>query len=218
MRRTAVLIGVLAFAAGCAGSGRSKSGDTVAGVSTVDLELKDAMDQLNKTVESLTVIVESPGADLLARYDRYSSDLSDLDSKVQSLRDRAVSMNARRDDYLKHWLEQTAKIQNVDLKAQAEQRRTQLMADFMEVNGKAQTVKKAYAPLQASLHDCQRFLESDLNPGGAKALSGELDKIKQARGEVEAAAKELRASLKAIVDKMGIPAPAPESKPAEPPK
>jgi hypothetical protein len=89
----------------------------------------------------------------------------------------------------------------------------------MDLNSKGATLKKAYAPVQASLHDCQRFLEADLNPSGVKALSGEVDKLKQGRGEVEAAVKELRASLKSISDKLSIPAPAPEKAPgAEPAK
>ncbi len=215
MGRSAVFLTFIVLAGGCATSGRSKSKEALAGVTTVDQELQAAADQLTKAVDSLTVIVESPGADLSARYDQYLADLSDLDSKVQDLRDRALAMNARRDAYLKYWVEQTSKIQNADLKTQAEQRRTALMTDFTDLNGKGQTLKKAYAPLQASLHDCQRFLDSDLNPGGAKSLSGELEKIKQAKVEVDAAVKDFRAGLKTIVDKIGIPAAAPEIKPAE---
>jgi len=50
MRNTAALIAILALAAGCASSGRSRSSETVAGVTTVDQELSAADAQLGKTV------------------------------------------------------------------------------------------------------------------------------------------------------------------------
>ncbi len=215
MRNTAALVAVLALAAGCASSGRSRSSETVAGVTTVDQELTAADAQLGKTVDALAALVEGAPSDLNKHYDQFAADLDDLDGKVQTIRDRAVALNAKRDAYLQHWVQQTSTIKNEDLKKAAEQRRTQLQTEFMDMNAKGQTLKKAYAPVQASLHDCQRFLEADLNPSGVKALAGEVDKLKQGRGEVEAAVKEFRASMKVIVDKLSIPAPAPEKAPAE---
>jgi chromosome segregation ATPase len=189
----------------------------VAGVTTIDQELSAADAQLGKTVDSLAALVDGPASDLNKRYDAFAANLDDLDSKAQTIRDRATALNAKRDAYLQHWVQQTATIKNEDLKKAAEQRRAQLQTEFMDMNAKGAALKKAYAPLQASLHDCQRFLEADLNPSGVKALAGEVDKMKQGRGEVEAAVKDLRASMKVIVDKLSIPAPAPE-KPAEPAK
>jgi len=218
MRNTAALVAVLALAAGCASSGRSRSSETVAGVTTVDQELGAADAQLAKTVDSLAALVEGPAPELNKRYEQFAADLEDLDAKAQTIRDRSVALNAKRDAYLQHWVQQTSTIKNEDLKKAAEQRRTQLQTEFMDMNAKGQALKKAYAPVQASLHDCQRFLEADLNPSGVKALAGEVEKIKQGRGEVEAAVKEFRASMKVIVDKLSIPAPAPEKAPAEPAK
>jgi len=216
MRNTAALIAILALAAGCASSGRSRSSETVAGVTTVDQELSAADAQLGKTVGSLAALVEGPAPELNKRYDQFAADLEDLDAKAQTIRDRAVALNAKRYAYLQHWVQQTSTIKNEDLKKAAEQRRTQLQTEFMDMNAKGQALKKAYAPVQASLHDCQRFLEADLNPSGVKALAGEVDKLKQGRAEVEIAVKEFRASMKVIVDKLSIPAPAPApEKPAE---
>jgi len=216
MRNTAALVAVLALVAGCASSGRSRSSETVAGVTTVDQELTAADAQLGKTVDALGALVESSGPDMEKKYDQFAADLSDLDRKAQSIRDRAMSINAKRDAYLQHWIQQTSTIKNEDLKKAAEARRTQLQQDFMDMNAKGRTLKKAYAPVQATLRDCQRFLEADLNPSGVQALASEMDKLKQGRQEVEAAVKEFRASLKVIVDKLSIPAPAPET--AEPAK
>jgi chromosome segregation ATPase len=218
MRHTAALVAVLICAAGCASSGRSRSADTVTGVNTIDQELAAADAQLGKTVDALGSLVETAGPDMNKKYDQFEADLADLDSKVQSIRDRALALNTKRDAYLQAWLQQTSQIKSEDLKKAAEQRRTQLQGDFMDLNAKGTSLKKAYAPVQASLHDCQRFLEADLNPSGVKALSGEVDKLKQGRGEVEAAVKEFRASLKSIADKLSIPAPAPEKAPGEPAK
>lgn len=213
MRNLAALVGVLVLAAGCASSGRSRSTETVAGVTTIDQELTAADAQLGKTVDALGALVESSGPDMEKKYDQFAADLVELDSKVQEIRDRALALNAKRDAYLQHWVQQTSTIKSEDLKKQAEARRTQLQSDFMDMNAKGQTLKKAYAPVQASLHDCQRFLEADLNPSGVKALSGEVEKIKQGRGEVETAVKDFRGSLKVIVDKLAIPAPAPAPAP-----
>jgi chromosome segregation ATPase len=218
MRKTAALIGILVLAAGCASSGRNRSSETVAGVTTVDQELVAADAQLGKTVDALAALVGDSGSDINKKYDQFAADLSDLDSKVQVIRDRALALNTKRDAYLQHWVQQTSTIKNEDLKKAAEQRRAQLQENFMDMNAKGQALKKAYAPVQASLQDCQRFLEADLNPSGVKALSGEVDKIKQGRSEVESAVKDFRASLKVIVDKLSIPAPAPEKAPAEPAK
>ena len=216
MLRLAAIVAVLALGA-CASSGRAKSKDTVAGVGTVDQELAAAQAQIQKTVDALASVVGTPGAGLEKAYEDYVAALDALDAKVQGLRDRSTSMGVRRDAYLKHWIEQTSKIQSVEMRTAAEQRRTQLQIDFMALNSKSSTLKKAYAPLTASLHDCQRFLEADLNPEAAKALAGELEKIRGLQKDVDAAAADCRAQLKIITDKLAIPAPPPPP-PAEAPK
>src|SRR5262249_15963424 len=151
----AVAIGAVILAAGCASTGRDKASTAVASSQTVDQELGNAQKLLEKTVASLGAVVDGSG-DLNKSYNTFEADLSALDSKVQEIGDRATAMQARRDEYLKAWLEKTSTISNPELKKKAEERRTQLQSDFMTLNGKGQAVKKAYAPLQAALHDCER--------------------------------------------------------------
>lgn len=207
MHRTLGSIVVLLFAAGCASTGRTKAADAVGSVTTVDQELSQAQAQLEKTLGTLGTLLESKDADLAATFDRYSDELSELDGKVHHLRDRTTAMAALRDAYLQHWLAQTVQIQDAGMKLQAEQRRTELMTQYMELNTRGAALKKAYAPVHAGLHDCRRFLEADLNPTGVKAIAGELEKIRLAAKDLAAVAREYREGLKKIVDRLSIPAP-----------
>src|ERR1043166_1180646 len=115
--RAAICCSVLLLAIGCAGSGRSRADSTVASVTTVDHELAQAQEQMDTTVTLLGSVTEASGPAFAPAYDKFVAALDLLDERTQSVRDRATAMAARRDEYLKHWLEQTSTIQSADLRA-----------------------------------------------------------------------------------------------------
>jgi DNA repair exonuclease SbcCD ATPase subunit len=209
------VIWILAMAAvcGCATSGRSQSQQTIATVEKVKQEIEAAQAQLTKTVGALTALGAYPEGNLGKLYDSYAAEVSRLDACVMALRDRSTALTAKRDEYLKHWLEQTSKIQNVELKEVAANRRTELTADFFTLNGKGTAVKKAYAPLQALLQDFKRFLEADLTPAAVKSLTPELEKVGKMADEVQALVEDYKTMLGTIINKMATPAPVEKKNP-----
>lgn len=211
MRQATILLGLLTFC-GCAATGRSRAQTTVATGEQIGAEVDAAQSRLMKTVGALAALVSTSSGDLAGPYDAFADGLDDLEAGVQKLRDRATSLSVRRDEYLKHWLEQTSGIQNPELKAQAERRRTELAQEFMQLGGKGAAVKRAFAPLLASLRDCQRFLEADQTPAAARSLAPELERIRQMHAEVQLLAEEYQGALKELLKKMPNRSPEPGSK------
>jgi len=210
------VVWILAMAAvcGCATSGRSQSQQTVASGDKVMQEIEAAQAQLTKTVGALTALGTNPEGDIVKKFDGYVAELSKLDSCVLALRDRSTALAAKREEYMKKWLEQTSTIQNVQMKEVAANRRTELASDFMVVNGKGTAVKKAYAPLQALLQDFKRFLEADLTSAAVKSLAPELEKVGKQADEVQALVQDYKTALGDVLKKMAPPPPppAPEEK------
>ncbi len=198
--------GLLAFAAGCASPGPQKDVSTAVSLTTVEQELSRAQGQLDTSVTLLGTLVESPGPAFADTYLKFVGALAQMDEQVQTLRDRTTAMDIRRDEYLRYWLEQTSAIQSPELRKEAEARRTRLMETYLDLNARGAVMRRSYAPLHASLHDCARFLAADPRGGEATALVAELQKIRQEKKDVDAAAKAYRDGLKVIVDKLSVPA------------
>jgi hypothetical protein len=197
-------------AAGCASTEPQKAATTAVSITTVEQELSRAQEHLDNCVALLGSLIDSPAPNFADASGKYVSALILLDERVYVLRDRATLMDVHRDDYLQYWMEQNSKIQDPVLRKQAEERRAQLMDSYLELTARGATLKKTYAPLHASLHDCERFLAADPSGTQAKGLASELKKIRQGQKEVDAVAKEYRESLKVIVDKLSVSAPSPQ--------
>lgn len=206
MREAAIVLTLMA-ACGCAATGRSRSQGATGTAEQILEEVGAAQAQLMKTVGSLGTLVERPQGDVGDLYDAYAGELASLDSRVQDVRDRATDLAARREEYMKHWLAQTSAIQSPELRARAERRRTELAHEFQTLGGKAAAAKRAFAPLQASLQDCKRYLEADPTPAAARSLAPELDRIRQMQTEVQVQVDDYKSALKEILKKMSTQAP-----------
>ncbi len=209
MKTIAGVWGLFVFAAGCASTGPQKITTTAVSITTVEQELSRAQDRGETCVTLLSTLIESPGPAFSDTYLKFVAALAQMDEQVQTLRDRATAMDVRRDEYLQYWLEQTSGIQSPELRKEAEARRTRLMESYLDLNARGAALKRSYAPLHASLHDCARFLAADPRGTEAKALAAELKKVLEGKKDVDAAAKDYRDGLKVILDKLSVPASSP---------
>jgi hypothetical protein len=164
-------------------SSTSTAGEAPPSASEILKNVEDVTGSLKKTLTSLEILVEGR-TDVDKARQAYWSDLAVLDAHVQRIRDRAADLRARRDVYLKDWLERSSGIQKSTMKETAEKRRTELMIEFMTLGAKGSEVRQAFAPLHAGLKDCARFLESDATVAGAKSLAPEYESIRKMEPEV----------------------------------
>jgi hypothetical protein len=207
MKHLLLMVIVLAIP-GCASSSSSSSSSSSAptpqappSVAEIIKDVEEATAALQKTVSSLQYVSDGRGDLAKGRAD-FHADLAALDAKVQEVRDAAIFLTQRRDEFLKHWLEKSGEIKSAELKAAAEKRRTEIMTEFMTLGGKGSELRRAFAPVNAALRDCARFLESDATVGAAKMLAPEVENIRKMEPEVVKAAGDYTSQLKKIQDRL----------------
>ena len=180
------LSGMLLLLAACSSAGskaESPAAQAVASIQEVKDTLLAARKHLEAAVGALETLVASKPEDLKSAFTAFNGTLDALEGVSRIARDQGLAMQARRDEYLKQWLEQTGGVKNPELRAKAEQRRSELMTRYMTFTGKGREVRRAYAPLQESLEDCRRYLAANLTPGAVRELKEESVGIReQVRG------------------------------------
>ena len=193
---------------GCGSTSNSSSSSSAAptpqappSVTEIIKDVEEALAALQDTISSLQNVSEGRG-DLKKGREAFHAQLDGLEKKVQEVREAAVFLARRRDDFLKHWLEKSGEIKSAELKAAAEKRRTELQTEFMTLGGKATELRRAFAPVHSSLKDCAQFLASDSTAAAAKMLAPEVENIKKMEPDVTKAAGEYTAHLKKIGDRL----------------
>jgi hypothetical protein len=215
LRTVAVLL--MLVGAGCASRGsqaQSKVDGVVGDIQEVKTSVESAHKEMMATIKALEPVTTADSATLRPAFDKFSEHLESLDSHVASARGHAAGIAAQRDAYIKYSQEKSAAITNPEMKAQAEKRRAEFAESIMALNGKGQEVRKAFAPMQASLQDCRAVLEADMTPAAAASLKSELENLRKMNAALDGPVREFTAALDEASARLKPPVPPP----AEPKK
>ena len=78
-------------------------------------------------------------------------------------------MKSRGAAYFEQWSQDLATIQNENIRSRSETRQQEVASRFQEIASSYTEVKTAFQPFISDLRDVQRFLSTDLTPGGLAA-------------------------------------------------
>ena len=217
MNLRTVAVVLMLVGAGCASKGsqaQSKVDAVVGDIADVKAAVLAAQKEMLATVNALAPVTTADSATLRPAYDKFVEHMDAMDEYVATARGQAAGMVAHRDAFIKYSQEKSQAITSPELKAQAEKRRAEFLENIMALNGKGQEVRKAFAPLQASLQDCRAVLEADMTPAAAASLKGELENIKKLNAAIDGPVREFTAGLDEASARLKPPVPPP----AEPKK
>lgn len=172
------------------------------------VDLREAMiatrGQIEQTLTSLDALTNSPPDGVRAAYQQYAKDADTIAKQAVTVDKESRQMRQRSDAWLSGWQKSQANVENAELKAIGEQRRTLALNRFQNIEGSFAAAREAFTPFIANLQDVKTVLGSDVTSNGVAAVSGS-SVVRNANYHGAAAARALDitiADLQAITETM----------------
>ncbi len=204
--RTAVLsatiLGTALLQSGCATTGNQRSADTRNTMKTVEQDYIDAMAQVDVTDGSLQSLIDPGQPNEGQAYDKYSNNVSKMETLGKRLFERAEKMNTQQKNYFEEWRMQGNTYTDEQIEALSEQRRADLSEVFAHISAASVGVKGSLKAYISDIDQIKVYLSSDLTPKGVDALTPTVqqaitdgENLKEAVKPVLAAIADARAEL-----------------------
>jgi hypothetical protein len=206
MRR--MIVGLMGFAAamalfsGCATTGYDKAERSAVSMGNTKAEIQNAYGQVTVVIKSLDKVMGAQVGDLRPLYEDFAAQVKMLQSAAESARSRALSMQAKNQDYFSTWAQEIENIQNPTMKSQSLQRYKTTQASYTKVEQTLFKTRDAYVPLISTLNDLQTAMGQDLTPSGISGLRPVSPKARQQAITLQGVMKESMAAIDAASRQM----------------
>jgi len=184
--------------AGCATSGYRTSEQTAATLQGLAAKIEGAGTQMDIAVTELNNLVNSPQPDLRPQFDRFSAAVGKLSALSNSVHKADNNLQTRGKVHFDNWEKELATIQNEVIRSSGQARKLELQGRFDAVRNTCLSVLTSFTPVQADLGDVNRFLNSDLTPGGLAAIRDSANRITQQATPVRQSVGNLVTELRAL--------------------
>jgi hypothetical protein len=197
-----ILAATIGLAAGCASTGNDKSASTVKSLAKSSRLIDKGTVLIDQTLANLNDLVTNPNPDLRKQSAAFSSSLNDLGSTAKDVSSKADEMKAQGAAYFAKWDEETAKMQNEDIRHRSQARKQEVAANFARISQQYDETKTLFQPFMSDLRDVQNYLNTDLTAGGLAAIKDVAAKsasdaipLKESMGKLSEAFKSLGLSM-----------------------
>lgn len=166
----------------------------------LDKAIQQGAAQIDKTLASLNSLTQE--GDLATKYKEFSKNIDALEKMSAKAKSNAESAAKDRDAYIAQWKASQEQIQNPELKAASEARRSELEPKIEAIKTSLGSARDTFTPFMQDLKDLRTFLANQLNAGGIAAASTLItkcnesgEKVKSDLSQGSAAVKDLAASI-----------------------
>jgi hypothetical protein len=162
----------IGLATGCASTGNDKAASTAKSLERSSQMIVKSSQLIDQTLANLNDLVANPSPDLRKQFDAFNSSVNDLGANARDVSSQAEAMKANGAAYFAKWDQETAKMQNEDIRHRSEARQLQVSAHFARISQQYDETEAAFKPFMSDLRDVQKFLGTDLTAGGLVAVKG----------------------------------------------
>lgn len=161
-------------------------------------EVHEGGKQIGLVMNALNHMLTAPGADLRKQYSEFEKAAKKMGSIADSARKRRIAIQANRQEYIKAWDAELAKIQNEDIKSRGLQRRQEVDSQLQKAATAAATAGADYRAFEADIVDIQKYLATDLTRAGIEAIRPVAKTADEHAGKIRASLLEVETQLKAL--------------------
>jgi seryl-tRNA synthetase len=165
-----LLFSAVTFLGGCATTGMDRSVNTSNSIKDVDSEIRNMIVQIDVTAASLDSLVIAGNPDLRNSFNSYTDNVTKLDSEGKRVIKRTDEMKARSKEYFSEWEKQGDTFTNEEIRELSSERRNKLAEIYARVPAAAAGIKATYQDYLTDLKEIQKYLSTDLTPGGVEAI------------------------------------------------
>jgi chromosome segregation ATPase len=156
---------MLTFAA-CASSTPDRAEKAASSLEVMQENSAKARGQIDTVLASLDEMLRASPDELRETYDRYEKAVKQMNEYADDLRENDTDLRNNGNAYLKQWQRDASNVSDPELRAIAEQRRSEVVRSSEEMRS---TVKEAAGSFEAFLrdiNDIRKVIGNDLTPFG----------------------------------------------------
>jgi uncharacterized phage infection (PIP) family protein YhgE len=192
------LAAALGIFTGCSSStGYQKGSRAGTAINASADNITQTSSQIERTLVALDDLVNHPQPDMRRQFRTFTAEVNNLDSIARRVSTQAEDMKSRGAAYFDRWNQELATIQNEDIRSRSEARQKEVASRFQAIAANYEQAKANLQPFMSDLRDVQRFLATDLTPGGIAA-------VKKFATRANEEAVPLRKSLVTLADEFRV--------------
>jgi hypothetical protein len=139
-------------------------------VESTNKAIRDAREQLQKTLDNYNSIVDMTAPDVKGAFKDLNGKTADCEKKVATIGPKVDEMNAGAGTYFAAWKDSTASISDPSLKQRSQERLADTQARFDKTAAAGKDARQSFDALMTDLKNQITFLGNDLNPSAIKSL------------------------------------------------
>jgi hypothetical protein len=167
--------------------------------------LDKANGQIDAVMGSLDGIVANKNGDLRSAYNKFSAEVSDLESSADTARKSANAMREHSKENFDAWANEVQNISDPTVKKAAMARRDQATASYQRVREANNSVRMAYEPFVSNLRDIRTALGSDLTGHGVDAMGPAINNAHSQASALKSALANLKGAMTDLKSQLVTP-------------
>jgi hypothetical protein len=192
------LAAVLAVLAGCVSGANDKGVATSAALSSTADAVSQTSTGVTGVLGALNNLTFKSAGDLRDQYDAFVSASKTLNSAIENLDSKVVTLQSTAADYLNNWTNQMATIQSPELRQRSAERKDAVAGQLADVEASYQGVKSSLTPFTSDVKDIQTYLGTDLTTGGLATIKDIVAKTKVDAVPLRDSIKKLQGSFASL--------------------
>lgn len=151
-------------------AGPEQTAKLVKTVENTNKSIREAREQLQKTLDNYNSIVDMSAPDTKGAYKDLGGKTTECEKKVANIGPKVDEMNAEASTYFGAWKDSAATISDSSLKQRSEARLTDSQAQFNKIAAAGKDARQSFDALMTDLKNQTTFLGHDLNASAIKSL------------------------------------------------
>jgi MFS superfamily sulfate permease-like transporter len=153
---------------------------------------EDAKEQFKSALEQFSAVVNFEGGELKQRYDQFSADLEQSESKAAAVRDRINSVESVAKALFEEWEAELKQYSNENMRQVSQQKLTETQQQYDKLIGAMKQAEQKIEPVLTLFRDQVLFLKHNLNAQAIASIQGELVAVES---NVASLIKEMETSI-----------------------
>lgn len=164
--KTAGAAAVLLIFAACATSAPDRAAKAASSLDVMQQNSAKARGQIDTVLSSLDALLNAPPDRLRETYDRYNKDVKKMNEYADAIRENDTDLRKNGNTYLERWQRDASNVSDPELRALAEQRRSQITQSSQSMRSTLTSAADSFEAFLRDINDIQKVIGNDLTPTG----------------------------------------------------
>lgn len=165
MKVAAAVLSALTLAA-CATSTPDRAVKAASSLEVMQSNSSKARTQIDTVLGSLDLLMNAPADKLRERYDRYDKDVEQMNDYASDMRENDADLRTNGNAYLAQWQRDASKVSDPELRALAEQRRTEIANSSQSMRSTVTDAAGSFDAFLRDINDIKKVIGNDLTTTG----------------------------------------------------